>query len=391
MNSKSRTTIFFCASLLLHTIGSLLVVSFLTPERQPPVADTVSFFLFEIQPLSARKHINNPKILSLRTGLSGSPTHPQFSEAIGSIQQAILPAHNHFPVVAVGQENGGSTERFRQGIGTGDRDDFLGHSLLTEPVGRSSLVPFQTRKESLTGVPVLPPKRTPMNRSIDPLEKDILLSQPRVNPTDRADSNKIDVLFIISTRLAMQKYFGYAISLVEREIQHDKESEKDYRVGIVKSRFFRPERIHQIEYLPLSSDLDLVLQTAREIQTLRHFPDDILLNTIRYALDRCVFRPNAVHRIVVVGNDLPMCGGYSALRIIQLCLKKQVRLDIHGADQQIGPLLAHETGGRWYPALENPQDLKGLKSVHLGSGHWKIEMTLDTVVEAKLSDWRPNR
>ena len=118
---------------------------------------------------------------------------------------------------------------------------------------------------------------------------------------------------------------------------------------------------------------------------------DVLLNTVRYALARCAFRPNAARRIIVIGNDIPMCGGYSPLSIIELCLKKQVRLDIHGADKQVGPLLAHETGGRWYPALENPDDLKRLKSEALSSGYLKIRITLDTVVEVELSDRRPSK
>ena len=208
-------------------------------------------------------------------------------------------------------------------------------------------------------------------------------------PPDKTDPNMIDVVFVISCRGEMIKYFEYAIAIVEREIQKCKEAEKDCRAGIIKSRFLRSGRsVHQIEFLPLSSDLDRIVEAAREIRHLKTFSRDILLNAVRYALDRCTFRPEALCRIVAIGNDIPMYGGYSPLSIIELCNQKRVVLDIHGADDRIGSLLARETGGEWFSALENPRDREVIESIHIESKEWKVQITIDAVVEGKFTDWR---
>ena len=392
MNRKSRTTIFCSASVLLHVIGIFLVVCFLNPERQLSVDDAVSLRFFDInKPRIERTPTNTKRMAPIRKGMGGSPAQPNL--AIRPIQQAIAASHNHLPTVDIGEENIGLGHR----IGTGDGDGLNGRSFLAEPVERSTPVSVQTRKGFQTSGDVLPPNRTKMNRPIQPFGKDISLTELSDDPIDVdrdkiADRDKVDVVFIISARRAMKKYLGYVTSLVEREIQHYKKSGKDYHVGIMRSgfRLGNEKWIHQIEYLPLNSDIDTTLEIAQKTE-VREDASDILLNTVRYALDRCVFRPNATRRIIVIGNDIPICGGYSPLNIIELCRKKQVRLDIHGADKQVGPLLAHETGGRWYPALENADDLRGLESEYHSSPHWKIRITLDTVVEVELGNRRKNR
>ena len=394
MNRKSSTRIFYFASVLLHVISMILVVHFLNPERQHPAEDVVSLHFFDLnKPRAERTPTHTKRIAPIRKQMGGFPTQP--NRSIHPLQQAIPTVHNSPSVVNGGAENIG----VGHGVGNGDGDGLNGGSFLAEPVERSAPVTGQIRKVARTGGDVLPPRRTEINRPVQLFGTDIFPTQPSEDPIDVdrgkiVDRDKVDVVFIISARWVMQKYLGYAISLVEREIQHYKKSGKDYRVGLMRSRYFLMEDlgkwIHQIEYLPLSSDLETALETARETET-EEYMYDVLLNTVRYALARCAFRPNAARRIIVIGNDIPMCGGYSPLSIIELCLKKQVRLDIHGADKQVGPLLAHETGGRWYPALENPDDLKRLKSEALSSGYLKIRITLDTVVEVELSDRRPSK
>ena len=375
----SAIGIFYFASVLLHVISLLLVIRFLNPERDHSVDDAVSLHFFDINnPRTERTPTHIKRMVPIRKQMGGSPAQP--NRVIRPIQQAIPTVHNPPSVVNVGAENIG----VGHGVGDGDGGGLNGGSFLAEPVERLAPVSVKIRKVVRTGGDVLPPKRTEMNRSIPPLGTDISSTQPSedlTNPTDMdkiTDRDKVDVIFIISAQWGMDKYFGYAVSLVEREIQRYKESGKDYHVGIIKSRL--QELAHQIEYLPLSSDLDTALETAREIQRVE-LSSDILLNAIRYALERCVFRPNAARRIIVVGNDMPMRSGYSPLSIIELCLKKRVTLDIHGADKQVGPLLAEETGGRWYPALGNSKPSHG----------WAMRFTLDNVVEGKLSNWRLNK
>ena len=219
------------------------------------------------------------------------------------------------------------------------------------------------------------------------LTEDVVLDTNLEVPFNKTDPNKIDVIFIISCRGEMRNYFEYAIAVVEREIQKYKDAEKDCRAGIIKSRFARINRpVHQIEYRPPSSDLDRIVEIARETRNLKIYSHDIFLNAIRYALDRCTFRPKALRKIVAIGNDIPICGGYSPLSIIELCSKERVMLDIHGADDRIGPLLARKTGGEWFSALANPRDRKLLESVHIESSEWKVQYTIDSVVEGKFTD-----
>ena len=393
MNRKSSTRIFYFASVLLHVISMILVVRFLNPERQLPVEYAVSLHFFDInKPRTERTPTHIKRMVPIRKQMGGFPTQP--NRSIHPLQQAIPTVHNSPSVVNVGAENIG----VGHGVGDGDGDGLSGRTFLAEPVERSAPVTGQIRQVARPGGNALLPRRTEINRQIQPFGKDISPTQPIENVTNPADSDKIadrdkvDVVFIISARRAMQKYLGYVVSLVEREIQQYKRSGKDYHVGFMRSgfRLGSGKWIHQIEYLPLNSDLDTALAIARKTE-VREEASDILLNTVRYALDRCVFRPNAARRIIVVGNDMPICGGYSPLSIIELCRKKQVILDIHGADKKVGPILAYETGGRWYPALENPDDLRSLESEYRGSPHWKIRITLDTVVEVELGNRRRNK
>ena len=119
--------------------------------------------------------------------------------------------------------------------------------------------------------------------------------------------------------------------LAKREIQRYRASAKDYRVGIITSDLEYWEGPQSIRYFPLSDRFDKALEVLDRVQ-LRPYYEDIQLNAIQYALERCAFRPDAQRRLIAFGNDIPICGGYSPLSIIERCRALGVVLDIHGAD-----------------------------------------------------------
>ena len=221
-----------------------------------------------------------------------------------------------------------------------------------------------------------PTRAIALTDSIDP----DLLQPPRL---ERSRSNLIDVVFIISCREEMRPYINDVVELVKREILRYRASAKDYRVGIITSDLEYCAGPQYIGYFPLSDELDKALKALHRIQ-LRPLYLDIQLNAIRYALERCAFRPDAQHRLIVFGNDIPICGGYSPLSVIERCRALGVVLDIHGADTEVGPFLASQTGGKWVPAFENPHDMKELAEPSLANAYWKLQITLNNVVEKRI-------
>ena len=199
----------------------------------------------------------------------------------------------------------------------------------------------------------------------------------------RNRSNQVDIVFIISCREEMQPYINDVVVFVKREIQRYRASAKDYRVGIITSDIEFVDGPQYIRYFPLSDHLDKALQVLNNI-SLHPFRTDIQLNAIQYALERCTFRPDAQRQLIVFGNDIPMCGGYSPLSVIERCRALGVLLDIHGADTEVGPLLASRTGGKWVDAFENLYDMKTLKVPTWGNAYWKLQITLNDVVEQRI-------
>ena len=196
-------------------------------------------------------------------------------------------------------------------------------------------------------------------------------------------SNQIDVVFIISCREAMQPYINEVVAFVKREIQRYQASSKDYRVGIITSDIEFTDGPQYIRYFPLSAHLNKALQVLHSLQ-FHPSRTDIQLNAIQYALERCAFRPDAQRRLIVLGNDIPICGGYSPLSVIERCRALGVVLDIHGADTEVGPLLASRTGGKWAQTFENRYDMETLKVPTWGNAYWKLQITLNDVVEQRI-------
>ena len=214
---------------------------------------------------------------------------------------------------------------------------------------------------------------------VDPVDSD------RIQPPKlaRSRSNLIDVVFIISCREEMRPSINGVVAFVKREIHRYQASSKDYRVGIITSDIEFVDGPQYIRYFPLSDNLNEALAALRHIQ-LRSFYTDIQLNTIRYALARCAFRPDAQRRLIVFGNDIPICGGYSPLSVIERCRALGVVLDIHGADTEVGPLLASRTGGKWVQAFENRYDMETLQVPSWGDAYWKLQINLNNVVEQRI-------
>ena len=199
----------------------------------------------------------------------------------------------------------------------------------------------------------------------------------------RNRSNQADIVFIISCREKMQPYINDVVVFVKREIQRYRASAKDYRVGIITSDIEFVDGPQYIRYFPLNNRLDKALEALNNIP-LHPFRTDIQLNAIQYALERCAFRPDAQRRLIVFGNDIPICGGYSPLSVIERCRALGVVLNIHGADTEVGPLLASQTRGKWVQAFENRYDMETLKVPTWGNAYWKLQITLNDVVEQRI-------
>ena len=357
-------------------------------------------FLSKITPFVVKRPVKQPNIYRPQRVMSELSPRPSPGVQAGSSGVATF----HFPLLKDhGSLSDGLLPRAGAGVMEGEGLGLMGIAGNGAGTGTGTgIAPGSQR----IGIASQPMARDPSHRVVRPfvdnsptmeIVSQKLLKLPLsddsnldIEPLDRGNVDGVDVVFIISCRIAMHRYIPYVVQFAEREIQRYKMFQKDYRVGIIKSQFLL--EYQEIEHWPLSSRLDKALAVIREIKTLireaqnhNFHVRDIQLNTIQYALERCAFRPGADHRIIVMGNDIPICGGYSPLSIIGLCQQRQVVLDIHGADQQVGRLLAHKTGGKWYPVFENPVDTEQLEQVHIGSKYWKIRFTLDNVVERKLS------
>ena len=214
---------------------------------------------------------------------------------------------------------------------------------------------------------------------VDPIDSDRIQSPPLA----RNRSNLIDVVFIISCREEMRPYINDVVEYVKHEIQRYQASSKDYRVGIITSDIEFVDGPQYIRYFPLNDHLNKALQMLNSIP-LHPFRTDIQLNAIQYALERCAFRPDAQRRFIVFGNDIPICGGYSPLSVIERCRALGVVLDIHGADAEVGSLLAARTGGKWVQAFENRYDMENLQVPDWGNAYWKLQITLNDMIEQRV-------
>ena len=396
MNGKSRTAIAVGISSLLHLIGFFLILSFFEPIVPESSENAISISFFESSAPLMKRPIHRKRVSFVHS----SSTHRRWVMPAAFSQHPVtLPAttrENDFFSITDGpdaQWNQSLIDSSEEEIGTVSAiNREMAPSILPAAHAQNTFSSIgRPHGQSVAALGSALTEQAKPHMLGSHLAEDVVLDTHVEVPSDKTDSNKIDVVFIISCRGTMRGYIEYAIGVVEQQIQGYKDAGKDYRVGIMKSRFRRFDRsVHQIEYSPLSSDSDLIVQIARETRNLKFFPRDIFLNTIRYALDRCTFRPESLRKIVAIGNDIPIYGGYSPLSIIELCNQKRVVLDIHGADDRIGPLLARETGGEWFSALENPRDREWLESIHIGSEKWKVQFTIDTVIEGKFTDWGPD-
>ncbi|MYE88130.1 VWA domain-containing protein [Candidatus Poribacteria bacterium] len=213
---------------------------------------------------------------------------------------------------------------------------------------------------------------------------DSIDSDPIQSPTlERNRSNIVDVVFVISCREAMRPYINDVVAFVKREIRRYQASSKDYRVGIITSDIEFVDGPQYIRYFPLNDHLNKAVQVLSSIP-FHPFRTDIQLNAIQYALERCAFRPDAQRRLIVFGNDIPICGGYSPLSVIERCRALGVVLDIHGADTEVGPLLVSQTGGKWLHAFENRYEMEALNVPSDGTAYWKLNLTLNDVIEQRI-------
>ena len=379
MEGISRTKIAFVCSLFLHLVGFFLLPNVFKPATYEPVCkpvEVVSIFFSRTTRTIPKRRIERKAVI-LASASSLQKTKPRArSPARGRVD---FPATRHKDDVLVSAIEPGAGWGVGQDAGKGtDSGDGLG--------GSGSVARARGFSPAKIGLTIGPARARRIRISTaSPLEtaRYIFPGIARELPTA-----KVDVVFAISCGSSMQKYLKDATDLMEDKIQQYRLTSHHYSVGIIASRLLScddaPDQRHrhQIGRLPLSSNLDEALAAVREMQNLECVGGDILLNTIYYALNRCSFRPDALHRMIVIGSDAPMFGGFSPLNIIELCHKKQVVLDIYRADRRISPLLASETGGQWYPLDDE------MESADVAIRSRNVPFTMDQVSEFRLGNWR---
>jgi hypothetical protein len=374
-------------SLVVHLLA-ILMFSALRKPVVGPVEDALTVTLSTIKhPVlkrEARLHkpvvpIRAPRTLAAVAPREGSPRVHQDS-APSSIRIDPLhfqhSANNVLPPAGVGLADG---EDFGEVGGNGDGSgEGTGLGIGINPVSGERLMPNSNlfNRPSTLQSPIVKNKLAGAVTLVDVHDPNQL--QPPTPAHNRL--NRVDVVFIISGRKEMRPYINDVVAFIEREIRQYQASRKDYRVGIMISEMEFIDRPHYIRYFSLSDQLDKALEALKHVQ-LKPLYIDIQLNTIQYALERCAFRPDAQRHLISFGNDIPICGGYSAKSVIESCQALGVVLDIHGADTQFGPLLASQTGGKWVPAFKNSYDIETLEILNHQSTYWRLNITLDNVIE----------
>ena len=383
----------FCIILSL-VVHLLTIITFLA-LRKPVVIQVEEGFTVTLssikQPALKRTSISHqslnpirPSKMSRDVGSQGAPPRLQQDSQQPAIHSTPLPvqtySHSSLPMTSMqsadglGGKGGGATEGgLGDGSSTGLKIPLVSSGAVINP--KDTLSNYADALRS----PMDKEKPTRAIALANSIDSD-LLQPPRL---EHNRSNLIDIVFIISCREQMRPYINDVVTFVRREIQRYRASAKDYRVGIITSDIEFIGGPQYIRYFPLSDNLDKALAALHHIQ-LRPFYGDIQLNTIQYALERCAFRPEAQRRLIVFGNDIPICGGYSSLSVIERCRALGIVLNIHGADAKVGSLLASHTGGRWVPAFENQYDMETLQVPTWGDAYWKLQITLKNVVEQRI-------
>ena len=375
-------------SLVVHL---LVVITFLALRK--PVVDQVetgfTATLFSIkQPALKRTSISHKPLHPIRSpkaladiGSQSVPPRLHQDSQQSAIRSAALPlqSFSNNSLLTASVENGEGFDETGGNAAEGGLGDRPSTGIRISPVSGGAAINPKNTLSNHTGALQSPMDKEKPTRAIalaDSIDPD-LLQPPRLA---RNRSNLIDVVFIISCREEMRPYINDVVAFVKHRIQRYRASAKDYRVGIITSDIEACAGPQYISYFPLSDHFDKALEVLDRVQ-FRPFYMDIQLNAIQYALERCAFRPDAQRRLIVFGNDIPICGGYSPLSVIERCRALGVVLDIHGADTEVGPLLVSQTGGKWVHAFENPHDMEQLAGSSLANAYWKLQITLNNVIE----------
>ena len=382
----------FCSilSLALHLLA---VITFLA-LRKPVVGQmeegfTVTLSAIE-QPALKRTSISHKPLSQIQSpkaladvGSQGAPPRLDQDSQQSTIRSTPLPFQfsSDNPLLTASIANAEGFGRPGGNAGEGGLGDGAGTGIEIRLVSGGAAINPQNTFSNDTGALQSPMDKEKPTRAIA-LADSIVSDQVQSPTLERNRSNLIDVVFIISCREEMRPYINDVVTSVKREIQRYRASAKEYRVGIITSDIQACEGPQSIRYFPLSDRFDKALEVLDRVQ-LRPFYMDIQLNAIQYALERCAFRPDAQRRLIAFGNDIPICGGYSPLSIIERCHALGVVLDIHGADAEVGSVLASQTGGRWVPAFENPHDMTELEPPN-GTPYWKLQITLKNAVEQRI-------
>lgn len=383
----------FCVILSL-VVHLLAIITFLA-LRKPAVAQVEEGFTVTLssikQPALKRASISHktlspihPKKALADAGSQSVPPrlHQDSGQpAIHSVPLTLQSFSDNSPPIA-SMENAEGVGGMEGKAAEGELKDSTGTGIKISLVSDGVVINPKNTLSNYTGAVQSPTDKEKPTRAIalvDSIDSN-RIQQPRLA---RNRSNLIDVVFIISCREAMRPYINDVVASVKREIHRYQASSKDYRAGIITSDIEFVDGPQYIRYFPLSDNLNKALAALHHIQ-LRPFYTDIQLNTIQYALERCAFRPDAQRRVIVFGNDIPICGGYSPLSVIDRCRELGVILDIHGADAEVGPLLASQTGGKWVQAFENRSEMEALKVPAWGNTYWKLQITLNNVVEQRI-------
>lgn len=386
---------FLLLCLILSLVVHLLAVFTFLALRKPIVIQAEEGFTVTLstikQPTLKRTSISHKPLNPIRSrkvladvGSQGAPPRLHQDSEQSTIRSTPLPFQfsSDNPLLTASIANAEGFGRPGGNAGEGGLGDGAGTGIEIRLLsGGAAINPHNTFSND-TGALQSPMDKEKPTRAIT-LADSIVSDQVQSPTLERYRSNLIDVVFIISCREEMRPYINDVVTSVKREIQRYRASVKDYRVGIITSDIDFVDGPQYIRYFPLNDRLDKALKVLDSIP-LHPFRSDIQLNAIQYALERCAFRPDAQRRLIVFGNDIPICGGYSPLSVIERCRALGVVLDIHSADTEVGPLLASQTGGKWVQAFENRYEMEALKVPTWGNAYWKLQLTLNDMVEQRI-------
>ena len=191
------------------------------------------------------------------------------------------------------------------------------------------------------------------NPSMHPRSKAVLLRQAQWEDVTKISSNllqhasqtPVDIILFVDSSESMDNKLPLFLNELNPLIRDLDNALIDYQIGVVRFRSRASVNIVNVFNPP---------QTLKQIRKIVELPcqeDEMLLDAVVEAIRRIKFRSHA-HPYFIFVTDEPAAGEYSALAIIQMLEKKQVRTSVIGTYDDFQQQVAAKTGGVWVPIPE---------------------------------------